>query len=188
MHQCEISEKTQCIVEKGEDSGKFARSLPNWKLEKGNFIKYQTLGSGSYGTVFLLCNSAATASQESRSNWPKYLAMKSEMLQGAKEVNMAENEIRNMRAINHPNCMSLFGAYAEDYGNFLRVVLLLPVMTTTLLHLARCGSVQVHAANLIWQALQGLHHCHERLVLHRDLKPSNMLLQFLDEGGHPNKI
>ena len=43
-----------------------------------------------------------------------------EVPEGATEVNMAENEIKNMRAINH-------------FGQFLRVLLLLPlpVMTTT---------------------------------------------------------
>jgi serine/threonine protein kinase len=42
------------------------------------------------------------------------------------------------------------------------------------------------AARLIWQALQGLQHIHEKGMVHRDLKPANMMLVPARVSGQPD--
>ena len=176
-HRCEISAETQSLVRKG--TAGFLKNLPPWKAEKQKYFKCNKLGEGSYGVVWLL---------QRQSRQSECIAMKSQFLANAVEHGMAENEVANMAQLHHSNVMRHLGAFSEPCNELQRMVILFPLMLTSLLHLMNCGNMGSQAQGFTVQALRGLHHCHEHHILHRDLKPSNMLLQFEDGKGQAAQI
>lgn len=86
-----------------------------------------------------------------------------------------QREARMAQQLRHPNVVRAF-QMAESGGVFYIVMEFLEGETLEDYLKRRPKMPPVEAVRLIYQALQGLQHIHEKQLVHRDLKPANLML------------
>ena len=85
-----------------------------------------------------------------------------------------EREVKTAAKLSHPNIVAAHDADAAGELHFL-VMEFVEGMSLDR-YVASKGPLPSHvAANLIYQAAQGLQHAHEKGMIHRDIKPQNLM-------------
>uniref|UniRef100_A0A8C6BM18 non-specific serine/threonine protein kinase n=1 Tax=Monodon monoceros TaxID=40151 RepID=A0A8C6BM18_MONMO len=83
-------------------------------------------------------------------------------------------EVRNMKALNHPNIVKLLGVIDTEETLFLVMEYLSGGdMFSYLVNHGRM--TEAEARGPFQQLVSALQHCHQRGIVHRDLKPPNLL-------------
>ncbi|TEA24677.1 hypothetical protein DBR06_SOUSAS6310054, partial [Sousa chinensis] len=83
-------------------------------------------------------------------------------------------EVRNLKALNHPNIVKLLGVIDTEETLFLVMEYLSGGdMFSYLVNHGRM--TEAEARGPFQQLVSALQHCHERGIVHRDLKPPNIL-------------
>jgi len=84
-------------------------------------------------------------------------------------------EAKAIASLNHPNIVNAFDIDNEGDTHYIVMEYVDGVDLQILVR--RDGPLDpAHAASLLAQAADGLHHAHQRGVIHRDVKPANLLL------------
>ena len=91
-----------------------------------------------------------------------------------RDLNKLRNEVKIMEQLHHPNVLNLLGHYENT--NYMHLALELCEGGEVFELLAE-GMTESDAANVMYQSLLAIRHCHDHNVIHRDLKPQNLLLK-----------
>ncbi len=130
----------------------------------GKYQILQNLGSGGFGTVFLV-----------RDTWiDKKVAIKVPHRQSGKEDDLLQ-ESRLLAALNHPNIVSILTAEKIDGTFFIVMEYVKGESLEGLLDREKVLD-QFKAVEMAVQILKGVEHAHKAQILHRDLRPANVLV------------
>lgn len=127
-------------------------------------IDQKKIGEGSYGSVNC-CMCKATNQKR---------AVKTLSRSHMKNVEKFKEEIRIMKALDHPNIVKLY----ETYEDKVKVYLVMELCTGGELfdRIIDCGNfTEVQAAIVMQQMLRAVYYMHANNFCHRDLKPENFL-------------
>lgn len=152
----------------------FIRPLtPNSPLDFTEKIRFselqlssQTLGSGSFGTVF-------------RGRWRnRKVAVK--QYKTREEIDSFMVEIKQLSCVKHPNIVTLYGASTSNDNAYLVMEMAENGSLNYLLHENKKQEYDLrHACTWAAQTARGvayLHGIRPKPIMHRDLKPANLLL------------
>ena len=131
-----------------------------WK----DYVLGKELGRGTYGSVYL-----ATKRKDGNK-----VAIKEIPKRRCRDLNKLRNEVKIMEQLHHPNVLNLLGHYENT--NYMHLALELCEGGEVFELLAE-GMTESDAANVMYQSLLAIRHCHDHNVIHRDLKPQNLLLK-----------
>lgn len=140
----------------------FADSIPIEELRLSN----QTLGSGSFGTVF-------------KGKWKKHIVAVKQF-KTRQEIDSFLVEVKQLSCVNHPNIVKLYGASSATDTAYLVMEYAEGGSLNHLLHECKPQEYDLrHACSWAWQTAKGvayLHGIRPKPIMHRDLKPANLLL------------
>jgi len=138
-----------------------------------SFKKIRRIGKGGFGEVYLI------KSQETQ----REFALKKIKIKGSKiPINNILDEVKNLRALDHPNIISFKGAFYSNDDNFLNIIT----------EYAENGDFDTKIKinkkdknyfeekdilNWFFQVCLALQYLHSsKRIVHRDIKPSNIFL------------
>ena len=125
----------------------------------------EELGRGTYGAVYLATK---------RKDMSK-VAIKEIPKRRCRDLKKLRREVRIMERLHHPNVLNLLGHYENT--NYMHLALELCSGGEVFEKIAE-GMTECDAANITYQTLLAIRHCHDNNIVHRDLKPQNLLLKF----------
>lgn len=149
--------------------------IPPHKMNVESFMLVRTLGTGSFGRVFL-------AKQRGDRNSPPVAIkrLKKVVIIKQKQVDHILSEKRILSAVSHPFIVSMYGTFKDD--RYVYIVMEYVVGGEFFTHLRKIkrfedSAVRFYAAQvtLIFEYLHG------KNVIYRDLKPENILI---DSDGY----
>ncbi len=144
------------------------------------YCRERTLGSGSYGTVYLV----------KHRKLHKYFAMKVIKKNPNNKINEENllNEIELLKKMDHPNILKIldFFSLKMEYNiitEFCQEGELLNEIKS------KAPFTEELTAYYMREILLAVHYCHNMKIVHRDLKPENILIvKRMKNGFHPIKI
>jgi serine/threonine protein kinase len=133
----------------------------------------ETLGAGSYGTVFA-ASARTAAAGGSAGMMVAVKVLSSAFQENALLAKRTLREVCYLRRLAHPNVISIVDAYRNESRFFLVTQL----MATDLDQIIRSPQelLDDHICIITLQILLGLRYLHGLGILHRDLKPANVLI------------
>eukprot|EP00010_Vexillifera_abyssalis_P008521 CAMPEP_0201545572 /NCGR_PEP_ID=MMETSP0173_2-20130828/2042_1 /ASSEMBLY_ACC=CAM_ASM_000268 /TAXON_ID=218659 /ORGANISM="Vexillifera sp., Strain DIVA3 564/2" /LENGTH=351 /DNA_ID=CAMNT_0047953997 /DNA_START=235 /DNA_END=1290 /DNA_ORIENTATION=+ len=145
----------------------------NQPLGKDSFTLVDTIGTGTFGRVFLVrCKSTK-----------KYFAMKvmkKHDIVRLKQVEHIENERSLLASVIHPFIVPIYGAFQDN--QHLYMILEYIVGGEVFSHLRRAGRFSAEVSRFYAaEIVLAFEHLHAQDIVYRDLKPENLLL---DAKGH----
>ena len=163
-----------------------------------NFEVVDLLGSGSYGSVYLV--------KDKTNNSKKYAIKESKIDSHAEGIpSTALREVAILKKMKHPNIIDLINV-SFGYDKIEMLMEYAPYDLGKYINKYAYGALKkmnIHSfhsnsypneynptiiKSIIYQILIGVEHLHSHKVLHRDLKPSNILIQFESNGSNLNDI
>jgi calcium-dependent protein kinase len=129
------------------------------------------LGDGAFGSVSKAVHKASGAVRAVKSI-SKVRVGKNPALEREKFL----NEVKLLSEMDHPNILRIFEFY-EDERNYHLVTELCTGGELFDYIIERKHLTERMAANVMYQLLSAIIHCHDKNVAHRDIKPENMLLE-----------
>lgn len=129
-------------------------------------LSNETLGSGSYGTVF-------------KGRWRgRHVAVK--QFKTREEIDSFLVEVKQLSCVKHPNIVTLYGASSSIDTAYLIMEYAEGGSLNHLLHECKQQEYDLrHACSWAMQTARGvayLHNLRPKPIMHRDLKPANLLL------------
>ena len=94
---------------------------------------------------------------------------------GEKERKMVENEINNIKELDHPNILKLYEFFEDEK----RIYLVTDLCGGGELYqeISSKGKLtEAESQQVIKQVLSCINYCHKKNIVHRDIKPENILL------------
>ncbi|KAL0225311.1 hypothetical protein RCL1_003223 [Eukaryota sp. TZLM3-RCL] len=136
-------------------------------FNSSHFDKRKLIGRGNFGAVYLVHHKSSG----------KRLVLKQVTNISPKERQQAENEVRVLQLLVHPNIISYHGSFIEE-GQFN---IIMDYADGGDLHSklrSREGKLFSESEIMLWfvQILSALKHVHNNNILHRDLKTQNIFL------------
>jgi len=149
-----------------------ANTNSNTTVVPKSFKKIRRIGEGGFGEVYLI------KSQETQ----REFALKKIKIKGSKiPINKIWDEVKNLRALDHPNIISFKGAFYSNDDNFLNIIT----------EYAENGDFDTKIKinkkdknyfeekdilNWFFQVCLSLQYLSSKRIVHRDIKPSNIFL------------
>jgi len=128
------------------------------------------LGRGAYGVVGC-CRLVETNEQVA--------VNKVTTLSEISEARRVYREIKILKSLCHPNCLTLIDVIASQrYEDFKAVYVITDFYPANLNQIIKSPQqlTDVHVQTFMYQLLRGLKYLHSADILHRDLKPNNILV------------
>ena len=148
----------------------FMRSKSHMAIKLKNIEKYQLLGKGAFGKVWLV--------RHMKDNEP--FAMKElekQMLVQAKQVDSVLREKTIMHSLNHPFLLHMASCFQDEYHLYLLLQLIPGGELFSLITSGDTGDVpRDHARFYAACVLEAFGYMHVRNICYRDLKPENILI------------
>jgi len=153
------------------DGGAVEGGAVDGSIEAAYAFKH-VLGAGVYGTVYMAKDRAT-----GRSVAIKMITNNDEDNDGVPSFLI--REVACLRDFQHPNIVELLDIHCAGSQTYIIFECVEGGDLSRLLKAFR-GAKTTMPMNLLikysYELLNGLHACHQRLILHRDLKPANMLI------------
>lgn len=89
-----------------------------------------------------------------------------------------QNEIENMKRIQHKHVVKLYGTFKQGSKQVLLLEHCKGSDLRKVLNKQHRLSER-RARSFAFQILQAIHHCHSKGIFHRDIKPENILLDIM---------
>uniref|UniRef100_A0A0G4GRZ0 non-specific serine/threonine protein kinase n=1 Tax=Chromera velia CCMP2878 TaxID=1169474 RepID=A0A0G4GRZ0_9ALVE len=134
------------------------------------YVREEKLGQGQFGVVYKVRDRFTNVARCCKTISKGRSTVPAEFIQ---------NEIRILKALDHPNIVKLYECFEDDQNLYLIFEL---IEGAELLQvLLRRGKEQLtmsepEAARLVKTILGVICHCHAHRVMHKDLKPENIML------------
>ena len=131
-----------------------------------HYQKQKYLGKGSFGVVYGVVDEGGK----------KYAAKEIEMpaLQDGISCRNVKTEVEVLRAMNHPNCLSL----EETFYINGRIVIIMEYAAGTTLHtlMINRGITERDGSEIASHLLKAMRYIHSKGIVHRDIKPENIIV------------
>eukprot|EP01088_Endostelium_zonatum_P016445 TRINITY_DN4445_c0_g2_i1.p1 TRINITY_DN4445_c0_g2~~TRINITY_DN4445_c0_g2_i1.p1 ORF type:complete len:364 (-),score=97.35 TRINITY_DN4445_c0_g2_i1:49-1140(-) len=151
---------------KGED-GLFVRD----RTLEDDYEIHQQLGKGNYSVVY------AAENKKDHSNWAAKRITKKGV--GQKGLDMILTEVKVLRAVDHPNIVTLKQAYeTQAECNLVLELISGGELFDKIVELSSYS--EKDASRIVRQMTSAIAHLHSKGIVHRDLKPENLLLESQD--------
>eukprot|EP01091_Cochliopodium_minus_P003980 TRINITY_DN13908_c0_g1_i1.p1 TRINITY_DN13908_c0_g1~~TRINITY_DN13908_c0_g1_i1.p1 ORF type:complete len:357 (+),score=89.41 TRINITY_DN13908_c0_g1_i1:50-1120(+) len=142
-------------------------------LELTSFERSVTLGTGTFGRVFL-------AKHKTTNDYYAIKQLKKVEVVRLKQIEHIKNEKSILLSINHPNIVNMFATF-KDTKN-LYMVMEYVIGGEVFSHLRKMGRFPIETTRFyIAQIVLAFEYLHKKNIIYRDLKPENLLI---DHHGH----